>query len=106
MLAKSTKLPGLSSQLSELYTWDAGFKEYCLKHCPDAHDIWNNENVRYPVLLEPAALARVLQVEGYTESATECDIERCIGIWTKRKLDQSSLNRNYDITLCWLVAQI
>ena len=44
--------------------------------------------------------------EGYTESATESDIERCIAIWTKRKLAQSSLNRNYDNTISWLVAQI
>ena len=106
MSAKPSKLPGLSSQLSELYTWDAEFKEYCLKHCPDAHDIWNDGYIKYPVLPEPAALARVLQDEGDTESASESDIERCIGIWTKKKLGQSSLNRNYDNTLSWLVAQI
>jgi hypothetical protein len=40
MSAKSNKLPGLSSQLSELYTWNADFKEYSLKHCPDAHDFF------------------------------------------------------------------
>ena len=74
MSAKPNKLPGLSSQLSELHTWDAGLKEYCLKHCPDAHDIWNDEEVRYPILPEPAALARILQKEGNTESATESDI--------------------------------
>jgi hypothetical protein len=106
MSVKPNQLPGLSSQLSELHTWDAGLKEYCLKHCPDARDIWNDGEVRHPVLLEPAALARILMEEGYTESATESDIERCIAIWTKRKLAQSSLNRNYDNTISWLVAQI
>ena len=64
MSSKPNKLPGLSSQLSELHTWDAGFKEYCLKHCPDAHDIWNDGEVRYPVLPKPAALARILMEEG------------------------------------------
>ena len=42
MSEKPNKLPGLSFQLSELYTWDAGFNKYCLKHCTDAHDIWND----------------------------------------------------------------
>ena len=51
-------------------------------------------------------MARVLQEEGCTESATESDIERCIAIWTRQKLSQSSLNRNYDNTISWLVALI
>jgi hypothetical protein len=49
MSANPNKLPGLSSQVSEQYTCDASFKEYCLKHCLDAHDIWNEGSLRYPV---------------------------------------------------------
>ena len=64
MSAKPDKLPGLSSQLSELYIWEEGFKEYCLMHCPDAYDIWEASKLRYPVLPEPAALARVYKKKG------------------------------------------
>jgi hypothetical protein len=27
------KFPGKSSQISELHTWEANFKEFCEKHC-------------------------------------------------------------------------
>jgi hypothetical protein len=37
--ATPPEIPGKSSQISELHTWEATFKEFCEKHCPEAYGI-------------------------------------------------------------------
>jgi hypothetical protein len=47
--ATSLKFPGKSSQISEIHTWEATFKEFCEKHCFKVNGIWDTCKVRYPV---------------------------------------------------------
>ena len=72
--------PGKSSQISELHTWEATFKQFCEKHCPDAYGIWYSCKVRYPVIPNGVTLAKMLQEYGYTEKGhvTESEIESCL----------------------------
>ena len=103
-----TKFPSKSSQISELHTWEANFKEFCEKHCPEAYGIWDTCKIRYPVIPNALTLAKLLQEHGLTEKGyvTESEIETCLNSWIKSKLVYSTLNRNYSDTIAWLIAQI
>ena len=106
--ATPTKFPSKSSQISELHTWEANFKEFCEKHCPEAYGIWDTCKIRYPVIPNALTLAKLLQEHGLTEKGyvTESEIETCLNSWIKSKLAYSTLNRNYSNTIAWLIAQI
>ena len=106
--ATPPKFPGKSSQISELHTWEATFKEFCEKHCPEACGIRKTCKVRYPVIPNALTLAKLLQDDGVTEKGyvTESEIEMCLQSWIKSKLAYSTLNRNYANTISWLIAQI
>ena len=106
--ATPPKFPGKSSQISELHTWEASFKEFCKKHCPEAYGIWQTCKVRYPVIPNALTLAKLLQDNGFTEKGyvTESEMEKCLQSWIKAKLACSTLNRNYANTISWLIAQI
>ena len=106
--ATPTKFPSKSSQISELHTWEANFKEFCEKHCPEAYGIWDTCKIRYPVIPNALTLAKPLQEHGLTEKGyvTESEIETCLNSWIKSKLAYSTLNRNYSNTIAWLIAQI
>ena len=65
--ATPPKFPGKSSQISELHTWEATFKEFCEKHCFEAYGIWDTCKVRYPAIPDAVTLAKLLQEHGFTE---------------------------------------
>jgi hypothetical protein len=82
------KYPGKSSQISELHTFEATFKEFCEKHCFEAYGIWDTCKVRYPIIPNAITLAKLLQEFGFTEKGyvTESEIELCMNSWIKSKL--------------------
>ena len=106
--ATPPKFSSKSSQISELHTWEATFKEFCDKYCPEAYGIQDTCKIYHPVIPNALTLAKLLQEFGYLEKGhvTEKEIETCLNAWIKSKLAYSTLNRNYANAIAWLVAQI
>ena len=106
--ATPPKFPGKSSQISELHTWEATFKEFCEKHCFKAYGIWDTCKVRYPVIPKCGNTSQITSENKFTEKGyvAESEIELCLNSWIMSKLAYSTLNRNYSNTISWIIAQI